>query len=110
MKFAIHTVDENVYFAPSYSYEVEGLDPQVMFVTFVPTNGRRHGNPHKVPFGRITEIVELEGPSPRFSHDTMKEVWARAGEHSSGDARAWAFVNHVCSGIPFGPPAVDQEV
>lgn len=62
-KYAIHTIDNDVYYAESYSYDTEGKDLSgsgVLLLVFKPTNGRERGLVHRVPVNRITSIVDRE--------------------------------------------------
>lgn len=62
--FEIHTVQNDVYFCDSYSYDTEGRKPDGTGVTLVlckPTNGTRRGKLHKFPLGVVTHIVDTSG-------------------------------------------------
>lgn len=57
--------DNEIYFTPEITRVVEYLNDDerpneaVMFAVFVPSNGSRKGELHKIPWDRVVKITEL---------------------------------------------------
>ena len=77
-------------------YVVTGV--HAIFTTVAPQKAGQAGHAANFSFGVKPEdlrpVITIEDP-------TMKALWEDIGDYYTGDARAWAFVNHVVNGLPY---------
>jgi hypothetical protein len=83
---------------PSFSgnvYVVTGVGSN--FVEVSPTKAGHAGH---ASFSFGAKAADLR-PVTTIEDPTMKALWDDIGDYYTGDARAWAFVNHVVNGLPY---------